>query len=98
MISPTFDRILIQKQEFEQTTESGIVIAASKQKERKENISRGVVIASGEGRVFDSGHFEPTKIKPGDKVIFDEESAYKVNELGADYLILREAQILAVLK
>lgn len=98
MIEPTFDRVLIQKQDFEEVTDSGIVLATSKKKEGKENVQRGVIIAAGAGRVFDSGHFEPTKVKPGDKVIFDEEAAYRVTDLGSDYLILREAQILGVLK
>ena len=98
MIKPTFDRVLIQLQEFEQVTESGIVLASSKKRETKENISRGVVIATGAGRVFDSGHFEPVKLKQGDKVIFDEESAYRINDMGQDYLMLREAQVLGVLK
>ena len=98
MIEPTFDRVLIVKEDFEQVSEGGIVIASTKKKEGKENVSRGRVVASGPGRTMDSGHFEPTKIKPGDKVIFDEDSAYRVSDLGTDYLVLREGQVLGIVK
>ena len=98
MIEPTFDRVVVIKEDFEQVSEGGIVIASTKKRDTKENITRGRVVAVGPGRTFDSGHFEPTKIKVDDKVIFDEENTHMIHDLGTDYLILREGQILAVAK
>lgn len=97
-ITPLGDRVLLRPlkdKELEKKSSSGIIIPDTVSKERPE---RGVVVAVGEGRYDEHGELVPMRVKKGDMVVF---SKYGFDELeleGAEYFILKEESILAVIK
>ena len=86
---PLGDRVLIEPEAPEQTTQSGIVIPDSAQ----EKSQTGTVIKVGSGRITDDGKTIPVSVKEGDIIIY---SKYGGTELGSDLLIIKENDILAV--
>jgi chaperonin GroES len=91
-IKPLEDRILVQPLEAEQTTASGLVIPDT----AKEKPQEGKVIATGPGRVDDSGKRIPLDVAQGDIVIFSKYGGTEVKYDGAEYLLLNARDILAV--
>ena len=90
------DRILLKPFSTEEmnTTASGIIIPDTVSKEKPE---QGTVIAVGEGR-WESGKRLPMSIKVGDKVVFSRYGYEEVKLDGVEYYILKEENILAVIK
>jgi len=95
-IIPVGDRVLIRplQEEINSKTKSGIILPDSDEKERPE---KGEVIAVGEGK-YENGKLMPIKIKKGDKVIFAKYGYEEVKIDDEEYLILKEDQILAIIK
>ena len=95
-ISPLGDRILLKPfpQEETNTTTSGIIIPDTVSKERSE---QGTVIAVGEGK-WDEGKRVPMSVKVGDKVIFSRYGYEEVKLDGAEYYILKEENVLAIIR
>lgn len=87
-IQPLADRVVIQPEEAQQTTKSGIIIPDT----AKEKPQRGIVLAAGAGKKD-----EPMTVKVGDTVLYGKYSGTEVNLEGEDYLILRESDILAII-
>ena len=87
-IQPLADRVLIEPAAAEQTTASGIIIPDS----AKEKPQRGVVVAVGPGKPD-----EPTTVKVGDTVLYGKYSGTDLQLDGKDYMIMREADILAII-
>ncbi len=81
-------------QEDLNTTASGIIIPDTVSKEKPE---QGTVIAVGEGR-WEGGKRVPMNIKVGDKVVFSRYGYEEVKLDGVEYYILKEENILAVIK
>lgn len=86
-IKPLADRVLVQPANAEQKTTSGIIIPDT----AKEKPQRGVVVAVGEGKKD-----EPMTVKVGDTVLYGKYSGTEISFEGVDYLIMREADILAI--
>ena len=82
------DRVLIEPAAAETTTASGIIIPDNAQ----EKPQRGTVVAVGPGKKD-----EPTTVKVGDTVLYGKYSGTDLNLDGVDYMIMREADILAIL-
>ena len=95
-ITPLGDRILLKplSQDEMNTTASGIIIPDTVSKEKPE---QGMVIAVGEGR-WEDGKRVPMSIKVGDKVVFSRYGYEEVKLDGEEYYILKEENILAVIK
>jgi chaperonin GroES len=95
-ITPLGDRILLKPFSAEEmnTTASGIIIPDTVSKEKPE---QGTVIAVGEGR-WESGKRVPMSIKVGDKVVFSRYGYEEVKVEGEEYYILKEENILAVIR
>ena len=77
-IKPLSDHVFIERIEDETTTESGIVIPDTADKERP---MKGRVVAVGEGKRDDSGKLTPMSVKVGDVVLFKK---YGPDELEVD--------------
>lgn len=92
MLKPLGDRIVIELVETEEKTASGIVLPDS----AKEKPQEGKVVAVGTGRVLDNGERVAPEVAVGDRIIFSKYSGTEVKYQGAEYLILRENDILAV--
>ena len=64
----------------------------------KEKPQEGLVIEVGPGKVGDDNKRVPTEVKKGDKVLFGKYSGTDVKIDDEEYIIMREDDILAVLK
>lgn len=98
VIMPTQDNVIIRlpKVEKEKVTQSGIVLTgASVQQEMPE---KGTIVAVGEGRILNNGTLIAMKIKEGDEVIFNRFAGTKIQAEDEEFLIVKENDILAVLK
>ncbi|APT88315.1 MULTISPECIES: co-chaperone GroES [Corynebacterium] len=91
-ITPLEDRILVQINEAETTTKSGLVIPDT----AKERPQEATVIAVGKGRFDDEGNRVPVDVKEGDTVIFSRYGGTEIKYDGEDYLILSARDVLAV--
>lgn len=93
MIKPLADRVLVKMKESEETTKSGIILASSAQE--KPQIAE--VIEVGPGRLID-GKEKNDGSKKGDNVVVSKYGGTEVKYEGEDYIILREEDILAIVK
>ncbi|MDD6728968.1 MAG: co-chaperone GroES [Eubacteriales bacterium] len=88
-IKPLADRVLLKSVEAEETTKSGIILAASAQ----EKPEMSEVVAVGPGTEKD-----PMTVKAGDKVIISKYSGTEVKIDGVEYTITSVKDILAVVE
>ena len=93
-IKPLYDRVLIQREEAEERTASGIIIPDTS----KEKPIKGKVIAVGDGAVNDKGETTSLKVKVGDKVLFGKWGGTEVTVDGEELLIMKESDILAIIE
>ena len=94
MIRPLGDRVVIKVSEGDMKTASGIVLPDT----AKEKPQEGEVVAVGTGKMLDNGTRAQMEVKTGDKVIFSKYSGSEVKVDEQNYLIVRESDILAVLR
>ena len=78
----------------EEKTKGGIILPDT----AKEKPQRGTVEAVGPGKMDDKGNRIPMELKKGDKVIYQKYTGTEIKENEEDYLILREADIIAKIK
>jgi chaperonin GroES len=93
-LKPLSDRVVVKVLEAEEKTASGIVLPDK----AKEKPQEGKVMAVGTGKVLDNGTKVEMEVKEGDKVIFSRYAGTEVKVEGDDYLILRQDDILALVK
>lgn len=98
-LRPLGNHILVEAQEKESVTASGIIIPDTADKERPE---RGVVMAVGEGKVRDDGTRAPIDVKVGDQVVFKKYAPDEVEltdgGIKKKYLILSADDVIAVIE
>jgi len=94
-LSPLGDHVIVKALEENKTTVSGIVLPDTVEKERSE---KGEVLAIGTGKLLDNGTRAPMSVKPGDKVIFKKYSPDEIKVDGVDYLVIKEEDIIAIIK
>ncbi len=92
-IKPLIDRVVIKMVEAEETTKSGIILAAAAQE--KPQIAE--VVAVGPGGIVD-GKEVKMYLNVGDRVIMSKYSGTEVKLDGVEYTILRQSDILAVVE
>lgn len=92
-IKPLSDRIVIKMVEAEETTKSGIILAASAQE--KPEIAE--VVAVGPGGVVDGNEVKMT-LKVGDKVLISKYAGTEVKVDGVEYSIVRQSDVLATVE
>ena len=91
---PMDDRVLVEPCESEETTAGGIILPDS----AREKPQRGHVIATGPGKLLDSGERGKMAVKNKDVVLYGKYSGSEVEVDGTEYKILRESEILGVLE
>ena len=92
-LKPLEDRIVVQANEGDEMTSSGLVIPDT----AKEKPQEGTVVAVGEGRWDDDGEKRiPVDVKVGDTVIYSKYGGTEVKVEGDEYLILSARDVLAV--
>ena len=93
-VQPLYDKILVRRIGSEEKTKGGIIIPDTAQEKPQE----GKVEAVGKGKLLDNGTVRPLDVKKGDKVLFNKFGGNDINIDGDEYLILKEDDILAVVK
>lgn len=88
-IKPLADRVLLKAVEAEETTQSGLILAASAQE--KPEMSEVIAVGSGTDDY-------PMTVKVGDKVIISKYSGTQVKLDGVEYTISEVKDILAVVE
>lgn len=91
-VTPLADRVVVRALEETETMRGGLFIPDT----AKEKPMQGEVIAVGPGR-YDEGKRVPMDLKVGDKVLYGKYSGTEVTIEGDQLLILREADVLAVI-
>ncbi len=92
-IKPLEDRIVVQANDAESTTASGLVIPDT----AKEKPQEGTVLAVGPGR-FEDGNRVPLDVQVGDKVLYSKYGGTEVKYAGEEYLVLSARDVLAVIE
>ena len=87
-IKPLADRVVVQPQEAETKTASGLFIPDT----AKEKPQRGKIVAVGCGKKD-----EPMELKDCDIVLYGKYAGTEINVDGTDYLIMRQSDVLAVI-
>ena len=90
---PLGDRVVLKQLEAEETTKSGIVLPGQAQ----EKPQQAEVIAVGPGGVVD-GKEVKMEVTVGDKVIYSKYSGTEVKMDGTEYIIVKQNDILAIVK
>ena len=93
-IQPLGDRVLVEPLEAEDKTSGGIIIPDT----AKEKQQRGKVVAVGKGRVTEEGKVTPLEVKAGDLVLFGRYSGSEIKVGANDYLIIKEDDILGIIR
>ena len=92
--TPLHDRILVRRLEEGETMRGGIIIPDS----AKEKPQQGEVLSVGKGKSNDEGKVFPLDVKAGDTVLFGKYSGTEIKLDGEDLLIMREEEVLGILK
>src|SRR5437764_15492286 len=94
-IKPLGERIVVRSSESKEKTAGGILLPDS----AKDKPQKGRVMATGPGRLLKDGKRQALQVKEGDTVLFTAWAgdAFKENRSGGKILLMREAEVLAVL-
>lgn len=93
-LQPLGDRVVVQRDQSEETTAGGIVLPDS----AKDTPARGIILAVGDGRLLDDGTRAELQVKEGDHVIFSSYAGDNVTVGDDEYLLMREDDILVVIE
>jgi chaperonin GroES len=93
-IQPLHDYILVKRFDEKEVKKGGIIIPDT----AKERPQEGEVIAVGPGKLTDDGKRLPIDVKVGNKILFGKYSGNEVRINDEEYLIMRESEVLGILK
>lgn len=93
-LKPLGDRLVVEPQEQEQTTASGLVLPET----AKEKPQQGEVVAVGPGRRDDDGDRIQMDVKVGDIVLYAKYGGTEIKVEGKKLLILKESDVLAIVE
>ena len=92
--TPLHDRVVVRRIESEEKTAGGLIIPDS----AKEKPAEGEVVSVGAGARDEAGNRIPMDLSAGDKVLFGKWSGTEVKINNEDMLIMKESDILGILK
>ncbi len=90
-LKPLADRVIVKPTVKEEVTKGCIVLPDTV----KEKPQEGEIVAAGPGKLGDDGKRIEMEVKKGDKVIYSKYAGTEWKDKNEEYLILREADILA---
>ena len=88
-LTPLADKVIVQQAEAETKTASGIIIPDTAQ----EKPQKGHIVAVGQGTKEN-----PITVKVGDSVLYGKYAGTELKFDGEDFLIMKESDILAIIK
>lgn len=92
-LAPLGDKVVLKQLEAQETTKSGLLLTS----QSKEKPQEAIVVAVGPGGMVGDTNVEMV-LKEGDHVVFSRYGAMEVKFEGEEYLIMRQNDILAVVK
>lgn len=93
-VRPLHDRILVKRIEEKESKKGSIIIPDT----AKEKPQQGEVIAVGNGKILEDGSKVALEVKTGDRILFGKYAGTEIKLENQDYLILREDDVLAILR
>ena len=93
-IKPLGDRVLVERQEAEETTAGGIVLPDA----AREKPQQGIILEVGEGKMLKDGSRRALQVTKGDKVFFTSWAGDEYQLNGTKVLLMREEDILAIIE
>ena len=93
-VKPLADRVVVKSLEAEDKTASGIILPDT----AKEKPQKGKVLAVGSGKVLENGTRQPMEVKTGETVIYAKYAGSEIKLDGEEVLIIKESDILAILR
>ena len=93
-IQPLADRVVVKAIEEAEQMRGGLYIPDT----AKEKPAEGEIVAVGPGKLSDEGTRVEPDVKVGDKVLYGKYAGTDVTLDGEEFLILRESDVLAVIK
>ena len=93
-IQPMADRVVVEPLEETEEMRGGLYIPDT----AKEKPQQGTVMAVGPGRVSEEGERIPMEVSEGDRVLYGKYSGTEVTVDGHELLIIKESDVLAILK
>jgi len=91
-LKPLGDHLIAKPIAEDKVTKSGIVLPDT----AKEKPEQAEVMAVGEGRVLDNGNRLAMSVKVGDRILFKKYAPDEIKVDGEEYLVLSEAEIIAI--
>ncbi len=93
-VRPLNDRILVVREEEENTTKGGIIIPDT----AKEKPRQGRVVAAGPGARGEKGDRIPLSVNEGDRVLFNKYAGTEIKIDGVEHLFMKEDDILGIIQ
>lgn len=93
-VKPLHDRVIVKRIEEEETTKGGIIIPDT----AKEKPVEGEILAVGDGKIMEDGKRAPMEVKKGDRVLFGKYAGTEIKIDGEEHIIMREDDIVAIVK
>ena len=91
-VKPLADRVVVKPSPAEEKTKGGIILPDT----AKEKPVIGEIVAVGPSKIADDGKKINMEVKIGDKVLYGKYSGTEVTIDGEELLIMREADIFAI--
>jgi chaperonin GroES len=92
-LQPLGDRLVVQRDESEDTTSGGIVLPDT----AKDKPVRGIVLSVGHGRMLKDGTRAEMQVKEGDRILFTSYGPEELKVGDAELLLMREDDVLAII-
>jgi len=93
-IQPLGDRVIVKPLEAKEIRKGGIIIPETV----KEKPQEGEIIAAGKGKTAEDGKLVAMELKVGDKVLYGKYSGTEIKINDEDYLIMREEDVLGIIR
>ena len=90
-MKPLFDRVVLQLLENQEEMKGGIILPAVAQE--KSQIAKVIEIGTGD---LPDGKKVEMQVKKGDKVLFAKYAGTEIEEKGKKFVVIRQADILAI--
>lgn len=94
-LRPLNDRVIVKPKETVEKSKGGVILPDTASKEKP---IEGTIIAAGPGKLDENGKRCPLEVKKDDQVIFSKYAGTEIKTDDDSYLILREDDILAIIK
>jgi chaperonin GroES len=92
-LQPLGDRVVVERDTFDEVTAGGIVLPDS----AKDKPARGTVVSIGDGKLLEDGSRGEFQVKVGDHVLFSSYAGETFKVGDDEVLLMREEDILAII-